>query len=128
MLRPQDSELADAIGRRARALRERLSLTQEEVAEEADLSPQVYARLERGGVLPSVASLVRLCATLQASPNDLLGDAPVPPAAAKDRPQAPDVMRLARATTRLGLAEARLLLPLVRRLTATKKRERPKRT
>ncbi len=64
---------AAIIGKAARAAREQLGLTQVEVAKLMDLSPIVYNRLERGRMLPSVTTLVRLCETLKASPEVLLG-------------------------------------------------------
>ncbi|QSQ21198.1 helix-turn-helix transcriptional regulator [Pyxidicoccus parkwayensis] len=71
-----NEKLAAVIGKAARAARERLGLTQVEVAELMDLSPIVYNRLERGRMLPSVPTLVRLCETLKTSPEVLLGFGP----------------------------------------------------
>lgn len=68
-----NEKLAAIIGKAARAAREQLGLTQVEVAALMDLSPVVYNRLERGRMLPSVTTLVRLCETLKASPEALLG-------------------------------------------------------
>ncbi|HLL02361.1 MAG TPA: helix-turn-helix transcriptional regulator [Myxococcaceae bacterium] len=65
--------LAVTIGDAARAARERLGLTQAEVAGLMDLSPIVYNRLERAKMLPSVMTLVRLSETLETSPAELLG-------------------------------------------------------
>jgi transcriptional regulator with XRE-family HTH domain len=72
-LPPMNEKLAAVIGKAARAAREQLGLTQVEVATLMDLSPVVYNRLERGRMLPSVPTLVRLCETLKASPEVLLG-------------------------------------------------------
>jgi transcriptional regulator with XRE-family HTH domain len=66
-------KLALAIGTAARAARERLGLTQAEVAKLMELSPIVYNRLERAKMLPSVLTLARLCETLEISPAELLG-------------------------------------------------------
>jgi transcriptional regulator with XRE-family HTH domain len=84
-------ELAKAIGARARALRRGLGATQEQVSEQVNLSPQVYARLEQGRVLPSVRTLVRLAEALQASAGALLeGDeGPVPTLKGKGLDAAP---------------------------------------
>ncbi|MFP2904235.1 helix-turn-helix domain-containing protein [Pyxidicoccus sp. 3LFB2] len=68
-----NEKLAAVIGKAARAAREQLGLTQVEVAELMDLSPIVYNRLERGRMLPSVPTLVRLCETLKTSPEVVLG-------------------------------------------------------
>jgi transcriptional regulator with XRE-family HTH domain len=78
MLRDEDRELARAIGGRARALRHRLGATQEQVAEGVNLSPQVYARLEQGRVLPSIRTLMRLAETLEVSPGQILDTEPMP--------------------------------------------------
>jgi transcriptional regulator with XRE-family HTH domain len=66
-------KIATTLGDAARAARERLGLTQAEVAGLMDLSPVVYNRLERGRMLPSVPTLVLLCETLRVSPAELLG-------------------------------------------------------
>ncbi|NVJ00729.1 helix-turn-helix transcriptional regulator [Myxococcus sp. AM009] len=73
-----NEKLATAIGSAARAARERLGLTQVEVAGRMDLSPIVYNRLERGRMLPSVPTLVRLCETLKVSPEVVLGSVEPP--------------------------------------------------
>lgn len=67
-----DEQLASRIGKRAREARNRLGLTQAEVAEDVEVAEEVYGRLERGGMLPSVPTLVRLCSVLKVEPNDLL--------------------------------------------------------
>jgi transcriptional regulator with XRE-family HTH domain len=74
MIRDEDREMAEAIGRRARGHRMRLGATQEQIAELVDLSPQVYARMERGGVLPSLRTLARMAEALATSPAELLAD------------------------------------------------------
>jgi transcriptional regulator with XRE-family HTH domain len=74
MIRDEDREMAEAIGRRARDLRHRMGATQEEIAELIDISPQVYARMERGGVVPSLRTLVRMAEALATSPAELLSD------------------------------------------------------
>ncbi|MBZ4421534.1 helix-turn-helix domain-containing protein [Myxococcus sp. RHSTA-1-4] len=68
-----NEKLSAVIGKAARAAREQLGLTQVEVARLMDLSPVVYNRLERGRMLPSVPTLVRLCETLKVSPEVVLG-------------------------------------------------------
>ncbi len=68
-----NEKLAATIGSAARTARERLGLTQAEVAALMDLSHVVYNRLERGRMLPSVPTLARLCETLKVSPETLLG-------------------------------------------------------
>ncbi|MFZ5471049.1 MAG: helix-turn-helix transcriptional regulator [Myxococcota bacterium] len=68
-----DKRLAAALGAAARAARQRADLTQADVAERLDISPDVYGRLERGVMLPSVETLRRLCLVLGVSADDLLG-------------------------------------------------------
>jgi transcriptional regulator with XRE-family HTH domain len=68
-----NEELAEVIGRAARAARDKMGLTQAQVAERIQLTPLVYSRMERGKMLPSVPSLVRLCAALHLSPEEALG-------------------------------------------------------
>jgi transcriptional regulator with XRE-family HTH domain len=82
-----NEKLAAVIGKAARAAREQLGLTQAEVAELMDLSPIVYNRLERGRMLPSVPTLVRLCETLKASPEVVLGfNRPATRSRGRDKP------------------------------------------
>lgn len=65
--------LAAQVGSAARAARLRAEWTQEEVAERAGLVTEVYGRLERGHLLPSVPTLLRLCRVLRVDANALLG-------------------------------------------------------
>ncbi len=87
----QDKELAKAIGRRARLARAALGLTQAEVAERVPLAAEVYGRLERGGMLPSVPTLMRVAAVLSVEPSALVGASDTPSmirdaASDRDRP------------------------------------------
>ena len=50
-----------------------LGLTQAEVAEKLGLAHMVYSRLERGKMLPSVQTLLRMCSVLRISSDELLG-------------------------------------------------------
>lgn len=74
----QDRELAKAIGRRAREARTLLGLTQAEVAERVPLAAEVYGRLERGGMLPSVPTLMRIASALAVEPSVLVGATEAP--------------------------------------------------
>jgi transcriptional regulator with XRE-family HTH domain len=74
----QDNELAKTIGRRAREARTALQLTQAEVAERVDLAAEVYGRLERGGMLPSVPTLMRIASVLSVEPSVLVGASEAP--------------------------------------------------
>lgn len=80
-----NEKLAATIGKAARTARERLGFTQVEVAELMDLHHIVYNRLERGRMLPSVPTLVRLCEVLKLSPEVALGFSR-PPKGGKGKP------------------------------------------
>jgi transcriptional regulator with XRE-family HTH domain len=66
------------IGGRVRAARTRLGLNQSEVAERVGISNEVYGRLERGLMMPRLATFLRLCDVLGVEPNDLLLASPGP--------------------------------------------------
>lgn len=66
-------ELAVVIGTRARAARSQLKLTQADVAERLGLSSEVYGRLERGLMRPSVETFRNLARVLELSADELLG-------------------------------------------------------
>ncbi|ATB32654.1 helix-turn-helix transcriptional regulator [Melittangium boletus] len=107
--------LATTIGTAARAARVRANLTQEDVAERVGLATEVYGRLERGGMLPSVPTLRRLCEILRIPSDVLLGLTPAqenfwakePPARPTEEPA--EIRRLVRTVKRLEPAEFRLL-------------------
>ena len=110
-------ELASALGRAAREARARIGLTQAIVAERIDVATEVYGRLERGLMLPSVETLCRLCRVLRVSSDVLLGlvqGSSGPEPGLPDRPPAtceesPDVRRLVRRVKRLDPRRLRLL-------------------
>ncbi len=68
-----NTDLSMTIGASARAARERMGLTQAQVAKRVGLVPLVYSRLERGKMLPSVPTLLRLCEALGLSADEALG-------------------------------------------------------
>lgn len=61
-----------AFGEALRAHRKRQHLTQEEVAEKADISASFLGHLERGTRVASIDTLLSLCNALAVTPNDLL--------------------------------------------------------
>jgi len=67
------AKLARHLGGIAREARLLAKLTQADVAERIGLSTEVYGRIERGGMLPSVPTLLKLCLALGADANVLLG-------------------------------------------------------
>lgn len=67
------TSLARHVGRMARQVRAKTDLTQREVAERMGLATEVYGRMERGQMLPSLPTLLRLCGALGVDANTLLG-------------------------------------------------------
>ena len=55
-------------------LRKRRGLTQAELAEAASLSDRAYADIERGAVNMRVETLLRVCAVLRITPDEILTD------------------------------------------------------
>jgi transcriptional regulator with XRE-family HTH domain len=64
--------LQRSLGEVARAARERLGLTQAQVARQAGIAPNVYGRVERGGMMPAVPTLRKLALVLGISADVLL--------------------------------------------------------
>ncbi|MCY1073634.1 helix-turn-helix domain-containing protein [Archangium lansingense] len=107
---PQRHKTRDALalqlGKMARAAREKAGLTQQEAAERVGVVTEVYGRMERGLLLPSLPTLLRVCRALRVDANSLLGfsftKAPVwlaqPPAIDSEPPA---VRRLLRTVRRL---------------------------
>ena len=79
-----DEELQRTLGEVAREARERLGLTQAQVAKKVGLVPGVYGRIERGDMMPSVPSLRRICLVLGISSDALLNLKPSQVAAKVD--------------------------------------------
>ena len=65
-------KLAKAMGDTARSARQRDELTQADVAERIGVATEVYGRLERGMLMPSVPTLRRLCVALRMPADTLL--------------------------------------------------------
>ncbi len=59
--------------------RKRAGMTQAEAAEGIGIATEVYGRMERGRVLPSVRTLLRMCLILGSGPHELMGFAEVEP-------------------------------------------------
>ena len=72
------------IGNNLYTIRKAKGLTQAEVAEKADLSDRTYADIERGSVAMRVDSLLKICAALRITPNEILVDATVTPITEQD--------------------------------------------
>jgi transcriptional regulator with XRE-family HTH domain len=116
-----NEELAITVGAAARAARVRLGLTQADVAERVGIAMEVYSRMERGKVLPSVTTLRRLCQVLRIGADTLLGlevealDAPLEEAAAAPVPgeDPPRLRRLVRALRALDPIQLKAVAQVV---------------
>ncbi|WP_343213395.1 helix-turn-helix domain-containing protein [Archangium violaceum] len=109
--------LSKKLGEVARAARVQAGLTQADVAERIGMSAEVYGRLERGLMLPSVPSLWRLCLTLRIPADHLLGFASeqppqwaLEPSSERDGAQ---VRRLMRSVRKLKASQLRTLSLMV---------------
>ena len=132
-----DTDLRNIIGTRAREARRHLGLTQEDVADRIGITTEVYGRLERGGVAPSVYTLRKLCLTLNLSADLALGTAealgkvtgaPQPPGEVVPASRQTDskyLRRILRRARRLSQSSLRLLSELTAALP-TKPRAKPK--
>jgi transcriptional regulator with XRE-family HTH domain len=65
---------AASFGKAVRAARQQAQLSQEQVARAIELPLVAYSRLERGLLLPSVRTLVRLSQLLRTPTDVLLGN------------------------------------------------------
>jgi len=82
----QPEQLQQSLGEAARAARERLGLTQAQVARQAGIAANVYGRIERGGMMPAVPTLRKLARILGISADALLALSPADVAASVDAP------------------------------------------
>jgi transcriptional regulator with XRE-family HTH domain len=62
------------IGDRLRDLRVRRALTQEELADKADVGTNTVARLEHNETEPHMSTLRKLARALNVDPSELIGD------------------------------------------------------
>lgn len=65
MTRSKDPKFAKETGDKFRNAREKLGLTQEDVAKKAEINVTTYARIERGEVEPLGRNLVKLSKVLK---------------------------------------------------------------
>ncbi|MCY1082345.1 helix-turn-helix domain-containing protein [Archangium lansingense] len=109
--------MSKTLGEVARTARVQARLTQVDVAERIGLATEVYGRLERGLMLPSVPTLWRLCLTLRIPADHLLGFAvESPPQWALTPPAEQDdaeVRRLMRSVRKLKASHVRTLSLMV---------------
>jgi transcriptional regulator with XRE-family HTH domain len=66
-------DIARTLGANLRKARSRQGLTQAQLAELIDLPVELYARMERGALLPSMHLFVKLCRLLDVTAGQLLG-------------------------------------------------------
>jgi transcriptional regulator with XRE-family HTH domain len=98
-----------------REARKRAELTQADVAERVGVVTEVFGRLERGFLLPSVPTLRKLCRVLRLDANVVLGlDAEKAPSWLKaPEPEAddpPELRRLVRTLRRMDAAQISVML------------------
>lgn len=72
ILMREKKEINIQIGKQVKLAREKSRLTQEQLAEQLECTPQYLSDLERGVVGISVALLKRLCVVLEVSSDDIL--------------------------------------------------------
>lgn len=68
----------DIIGNKLLSLRKKAGLTQAEVAEAAGLSDRTYADIERGTVNMRLETLLKICAALHVTPDEILTEGKSP--------------------------------------------------
>lgn len=112
--REAKQKLAKMVGDSAREARLKAGLTQADVAERIAVATEVYGRLERGLLMPSVPTLRRLCMALKLTADALLGlDSPHAPAWAELAPpparEEPQLRRLMRHVRKLNALQLRAL-------------------
>lgn len=111
-----DAALARKIGNAARGARKALSLTQEDAAERIGISLEFYGRIERGGTLPSVPTLLLMAEALDTSTDTLLGrdtSRSHPSAGTAVPTEPPELRRLFRRLRRARPKTVKLLSALV---------------
>ena len=72
-----------ALGERIRSARRQHGLTQEALAEQADISTSFLGHIERGTRVASIETLVAICNALTITPQELLADS-LKPTLARD--------------------------------------------
>jgi transcriptional regulator with XRE-family HTH domain len=106
-------KLAKALGDAAREARLRAGLTQADVAERIGVATEVYGRLERGLLMPSVPTLRRLCLALHLTADKLLALSSAHPPSWAETPPPPQegvhMRRLLRHVRRLTPHQIRAL-------------------
>jgi transcriptional regulator with XRE-family HTH domain len=123
--------LSRHLGTTAREARLRLGLTQQEVAEQGELVTEVYGRLERGHMLPSLPTLMRLCLVLRVDANTLLGFSTSEPPSWLEQPPSPSheppvVRRLLRAARQLTPKQLLVLVSTAQAMASPHRERAPR--
>ena len=113
----RDEDIAEfraIFGPRLQSARKALGITQTDAARKIGISPEFYARMERGHTLPSVTTLAKIVDKLNISVDYLFGittvSEPMPATAVKDRPEITYIVKQARGNPEL----TRVLLSLLK--------------
>ena len=113
--RESKQKLSKALGDLARAARQKAGLTQADVAERIGVATEVYGRLERGLLMPSVPTLRRICVALHLSADALLSLGSSQPSVWEEAPppveheEPPAMRRLLRNVRKLNPIQIRAL-------------------
>ena len=113
--------IAERFGARLRASRQSHGLTQEALAEQIEITPEAYGRLERGVALPSYPTMMRLCDSLEVSTDDLLLEGGSLVLKAKEPADSVELNELRRFASRLPTRQLKALVSLVRELAPVAK-------
>lgn len=111
-----ERRLAVSVGEEARTARMRAGLTQADVAERIGIAAEVYGRMERGKMMPSVPTLFRLCLALRLSADVGLGLVKAASVGAalweedsRDKDDLPEMRRLLRTLRRMSRGQLKLV-------------------
>lgn len=104
------------IGSAMRTARDNLGLSQDDVAERANISTQHVGRIERSASLCSIEVLVQICNALQTTPNILLGVDPNNLFVAVDPEYSPEIRRIIRRLRSATPGTLRLVSVLLKEL------------
>ncbi|WP_323394269.1 helix-turn-helix domain-containing protein [Myxococcus guangdongensis] len=111
-----ERRLAVNVGEEARSARMRAGLTQADVAERIGIAAEVYGRMERGKMMPSVPTLFRLCLALRLSADVGLGLVTAASVGAalweedsRDKDHLPEMRRLLRTLRRMSRGQLKLV-------------------
>jgi transcriptional regulator with XRE-family HTH domain len=118
---------ASELGAAARQARLQRGLTQAEVAERIGIVMEVYGRLERGVLLPSLPTFLGMCHVLEADPRALLGlmSPSGDPGAQQALGDPPHVRRLTRLARELDKDEVIALLGVAKVMLASRRQPKP---